>query len=98
MCVCINIFYLLLLYGLGRSHRGLYYPTQPPLFLGNIYFITRTNIIPKTWAIPTFGSTMAQCYSTVPFIHADLSTNQTSQRCLLSTPLGNPLLTISDSY
>ena len=40
---------------------------------------------------------MTRCCSTVPFIHADLSTNQTSRRCLLSTPLGNPLLTISDT-
>ena len=46
--MCVNIFYLLPLYGLGRSYRGLYYPAQPPLFLGNIRFITRTNIIPKT--------------------------------------------------
>ena len=89
---------LLPLYGLGRSHRGLYYPAQPPLFLGNIRFITRINIIPKTWAIPTFGSTVARCFSTIPFIHADFSTNQTSRRCLLSTPLGNLLLTISDNY
>ena len=40
---------------------------------------------------------MARYCSTIPFIHANLSTNQTSQRCLLSTPLGNPLLTISDN-
>ena len=85
MCVCKYILSLPL-YGLGRSHYRLYYPAQPPLFLGNIRFIARINIIPETWAIPTFGSIVARCCSTVPFIHADLSTNQTSQRCLLSTP------------
>ena len=47
VCVCVCISYFLPLYGLGRSYRGLYYPAQPPLFLGNIRFITRTNIIPK---------------------------------------------------
>ena len=75
VCVCVSIFYLLLLYSLGKSHRGLYYPAQPPLFLGIIRFITRTDIILKTWVIPTFGSTVARCCSTIPFIHADLSTN-----------------------
>ena len=75
VCVCVSISYLLSLYGLGRSYRGLYYPAQPPLFLGNIRFITRTDIIPKIWVIPTFGNTMARCCNTVPFIHADLLTN-----------------------
>ena len=47
MCVCEHIL-LLPLYGLGKSHRGLYYPAQPPLFLGNIRFIARIDIIPET--------------------------------------------------
>ena len=47
MYVCKYIL-LLFLYGLGRSHRGLYYSTQPRLFLGNIRFIIRINIILKT--------------------------------------------------
>ena len=48
VCICVSISYPLPLYGLGKSHRGLYYPAQPPLFLGNLHFITRTDIIPKT--------------------------------------------------
>ena len=47
VCMYISISYFLPLYNLGRSHRGLYYPAQPPLFLGNIRFIARTDIIPK---------------------------------------------------
>ena len=65
VCVCEHIL-LLPLYGLGRSYRGLYYPTQPPLFLGNIHSITRTNIILKTWIILTFSSIVVQYYITVP--------------------------------
>ena len=75
VCVCMSMSYLLPPYGLGRSHRGLYYPAQPPLFLGIIRFIARTNIIPEIWAIPTFGNTVARCCSTIPFIYADLLTN-----------------------
>ena len=48
VCMCVSISCLLPLYGLGRSYRGLYYPAQPPLFLGNIHFIARINIILKT--------------------------------------------------
>ena len=65
-CVYMCMSCLLLLYGLGRSYCGLYYPAQPPLFLANIHFVTRTDIIPETWVIPTFGSTVARCCSTVP--------------------------------
>ena len=65
VCVYEYVFFLLL-YGLGKSYRGLYYPAQPPLFLGNIRFIIRINIIPKIWVIPTFGSIVSQCYITVP--------------------------------
>ena len=75
VCVCVSLSCLLPLYGLGRSYRGLYYPTQPPLFLGNIRFIARTDIILKTWVIPTFGSIVARCCSIIPFIYADLSIN-----------------------
>ena len=65
--VCVYVPYLLpFFYGLGRSHRGLYYPAQPPLFLANIYFIARTDIIPETWVIPTFGNIVARCYSIIP--------------------------------
>ena len=48
VCVYISISSFFLYTGLGRSYRGLYYPTQPPLFLGNIRSITRINIIPET--------------------------------------------------
>ena len=44
--VCVYVYIRFLpFYGLGKSHRGLYYPAQPPLFLGNIRFITRINIV-----------------------------------------------------
>ena len=86
VCVCVSIFCFLPPYGLGRSYCGLYYPAQPSLFLGIIRFIARIDIIPKIWVIPIFGNIVARCCSTIPFIHADLLTNQTSQRCLLSTP------------
>ena len=48
VCVYISMSCLLPLYGLGKSYCGLYYPAQPPLFLGNIRFIARINIIFKT--------------------------------------------------
>ena len=35
---------LLPLYSLGRSYRGLYYPAQPPLFLG-IYILLPAQIL-----------------------------------------------------